>query len=215
MRLVRPSIDELRVVPSRRSAGLSIADDAPRDLSRRTPHRRSDASLTDRVLRLPSTVSAPRAEARHAPARVHSRGPEGRASASAHTAPTEVDALIGGSVPLDPSRSVLEVSHLLDGFLRAQGRGLVASRFRSWGSRRFLRRGPDPKTGAPLAFPDTRVHTPRRTPPACSRTASPRPLPSCRSPDATSTQLVRATSLEAVRSLPAPAAPVSRPPPHR
>jgi len=46
-----------------------------------------------------------------------------------------------GSVPRLPaseSRSVLVVSHHLDGFLRSKGRGLVASRCQSWGSPRFV-----------------------------------------------------------------------------
>jgi len=46
-----------------------------------------------------------------------------------------------GSVPRLPaseSRSVLVVSHHLDGFLRSKGRGLVASRCQSWGSSRFV-----------------------------------------------------------------------------
>jgi hypothetical protein len=40
------------------------------------------------------------------------------------------------------SRSVLVVSHHLDGFLRAKDRGLVASHCRSWGSPRFSKPSP-------------------------------------------------------------------------
>jgi hypothetical protein len=40
------------------------------------------------------------------------------------------------------SRSDLVVSHHLAGFLRAKDRGLVASRYRSWGSPRFLQPAP-------------------------------------------------------------------------
>jgi hypothetical protein len=43
----------------------------------------------------------------------------------------------GPTAPPVQPRSVLVVSHDLDGFLRAKDRGLVASRYRSWGSPRF------------------------------------------------------------------------------
>jgi hypothetical protein len=46
-------------------------------------------------------------------------------------------ARFGLEVPPSKSRSVLVVSHHLDGFLRCCGCGLVASRCRSWGSSRF------------------------------------------------------------------------------
>jgi hypothetical protein len=53
-------------------------------------------------------------------------------------------------VPPPPSRSVLAVSHGLDGLLHLQGRGLVASRCQSWGSPRFRadRLGPGPSRDA-------------------------------------------------------------------
>jgi hypothetical protein len=48
------------------------------------------------------------------------------------------------------SRSVLVVSHHLDGFLRAKDHGLVASRYRSWGSPRFPKPAPHgPRTRPP------------------------------------------------------------------
>jgi len=43
---------------------------------------------------------------------------------------------LGSRHPASKSRSVLVVLHHLDGFLRLRSRGLVASRCRSWGSRR-------------------------------------------------------------------------------
>jgi len=55
-------------------------------------------------------------------------------------------------VPPSKSRSVLVVSHHLDGFLRSASCGLVASRYRSWGSPRF--RAPRPvedRDGAALS----------------------------------------------------------------
>jgi hypothetical protein len=45
------------------------------------------------------------------------------------------------------SRSVLVVSHHLDGFLRAKDRGLVASHCRSWGSPRFSKPAPSALAG--------------------------------------------------------------------
>jgi len=59
------------------------------------------------------------------PARVHSRRIGLPRCTFGPTAP-----------PVQP-RSALVVSHHLDGFLRAQARGLVASRCRSWGSSAF------------------------------------------------------------------------------
>lgn len=61
------------------------------------------------------------------PRRVHSREAAG-----------EPDTLpIGSDRPRSKSRSVLVVSHHLDGFLRDSAGGLVASRCQSWGSPRF------------------------------------------------------------------------------
>jgi len=54
----------------------------------------------------------------------------------------------GLGMPLPKSRSVLVVSHHLDGFLRATARRLVASCCRPWGSSRFL-------PGRNRAFPAT------------------------------------------------------------
>jgi hypothetical protein len=62
------------------------------------------------------------------------------------------------------SRSVLVVSHHLDGFLRFMSCGLVASRCRSWGPPRF---GAGRPTGRPErrdASPQCRIRTLRRTP---------------------------------------------------
>jgi hypothetical protein len=66
------------------------------------------------------------------PSRVHSRA--GRLSTS-ETGGSEEPWADGTTRPA--SRSALVVSHHLDGFLRAKDRGLVASRYRSWGSPRF------------------------------------------------------------------------------
>jgi hypothetical protein len=54
----------------------------------------------------------------------------------------------GPGEPSPKSRSVLVVSHHLDGFLRIAIRGPVASRCRSWGSRGFRRRVADRRSGA-------------------------------------------------------------------
>jgi hypothetical protein len=48
----------------------------------------------------------------------------------------------GPTAPPVQPRSVLVVSHHLDGFLRTRSRGLVASRCRSWGSPRFTKPAP-------------------------------------------------------------------------
>jgi hypothetical protein len=81
------------------------------------------------------------------------------------------------------TRSALVVLHHLDGFLRNGACGLVASRYRSWGSWRFAH--PWPPRGRSLrrstgSVSRDAVHTPRRIPLVDSRTVSPRPLPSCR-----------------------------------
>jgi hypothetical protein len=72
------------------------------------------------------------------------------------------------------SRSVLVVSHHLDGFLRSETRGLVASRCRSWGSPRFARSGRQAcrsRPGRLVALPATRFTPPEGFP---SPTAAPR-----------------------------------------
>jgi hypothetical protein len=101
--------------------------------------------------------------------------------------PTGVAACFGAEGTTLAARSVLVVSHDLDGFLLRFARGLVASRCRSWGSPRFQRdrlAPPDPErsdeTEPIVTFPATYVRTPRRMFPSGSRTASPRPLPPCR-----------------------------------
>jgi hypothetical protein len=88
----------------------------------------------------------------------------------------------GSELPGSNSRSVLVVSHHLDGFLRVETCGLVASRCQSWGSSRFLlsvaacRRSGRGRSS----------HSPRRSYPSknsldSSCSASPRPLPPRRS----------------------------------
>jgi hypothetical protein len=105
-----------------------------------------------------------------------------------HTAerplPDGVAATVRPEVASSESCSALVVSHHLDGFLRSTAPGLLHPGARR-GSLRFttsLPRWPRPKPSprAPLVVPPSAVHTPRRTPLICSRTASPRPLPPCR-----------------------------------
>lgn len=82
-----------------------------------------------------------------------------------------------------PARSVLVVSHHLDGLPPRRLRGLVASRSRSWGSPGF-EEARDVEAREPLGrslqFP-WRGWTPRRRPRIDSRTLSPGPLPPWRS----------------------------------
>lgn len=90
------------------------------------------------------------------------------------------------------------VSHHLAGFLRhsprhrgcrartlagvcAESRRLVASCCQSWGSPRFWLVAPVSRSHHRRP---RRIPTPRRIPPILSRTVSPRPVPSCRSPAA-------------------------------
>jgi hypothetical protein len=80
------------------------------------------------------------------------------------------------------------VSHHLDGFLRAEVCGLVASRCRSWGSPRFAEtRSPGSpllatrgwsalRAGVSTGLAPRDAMTLRRVPPVHSRTASPRPV---------------------------------------
>jgi len=64
--------------------------------------------------------------------------PPSTCSSRVHSGRRPLRALdLGSRRPASKSRSVLVVSHHLDGFLRARSRGLVASRCRSWGSLRF------------------------------------------------------------------------------
>jgi len=83
------------------------------------------------------------------------------------------------------TRSVLVVSHHLDGLLRARSSGLVASRYRKGfaafphraaACRPAFRRRPA-RIRTVTAFSRCALHTPRRSPPNCSRSASLRPLP--------------------------------------
>jgi len=110
-----------------------------------------------------------------APDRVHSR--------------SALPPSFGPTVPPARSRSVLVVSHHLDGLLHCLIPGLVASRSRPWGPPRFQRR---PSflvmlalTGMGLAGttwrePRDALHTLQRFPLPGSRILSPGPLPSCR-----------------------------------
>lgn len=97
------------------------------------------------------------------------------------------------------SRSVLEVSHLFDGFLHQRGRGFVAPRSRSWGSSRFRLHLPTPKSGGRCLLSRDAVHTLQRFSLMNSRTASPQPLPpwgSCH-PTCTDTQGYRRGTIQA------------------
>jgi len=102
------------------------------------------------------------------PRRVHSRP----------TFPSGFGSELAGS----DSRSALVVSHHLDGFLRVETCGLVASRCRSWGSSRFLASiAAGRRSGRGRSS-----HSPRRSYPSknsldSSCSASPRPLPPRRS----------------------------------
>jgi hypothetical protein len=90
-----------------------------------------------------------------------------------------------------PTCSVLVVSHHRNGFLRTRGLGSIAPRSRM----RFAAFLEDRPARQPVAeatictdgdmspFPASAVHTLRRIPLACSRTASLQPLPSCRCDD--------------------------------
>jgi hypothetical protein len=88
----------------------------------------------------------------------------------------------GQVLPGTRSRSASAVSHRLDGLLHPTVAGLfrpaTGQRFTAFPAWRDCSR---PKTEAShAAFPAMRHHTPRRIPLVSSRTASPRPLPSCR-----------------------------------
>jgi len=112
-----------------------------------------------------------------------------------HSSSCVATAASASSQPDSKSRSDLVVSHHFAGFLRrsprhrgccvaapksacAESRGLVASRCQSWGSPRFWS-SRSLVAQIPIAFPAT-LPTPRRLPPALSRTMSPWPLPSWR-----------------------------------
>jgi len=103
----------------------------------------------------------------------------------ARSLPADVSADIRPAAAKQPTRSAPVVSHHFDGFLRAEASSLLhpeAGR----GSLRF--RVPCPsmadRSRRPVGLGSlsrNAVHTLRRIPLASSRTASPRPLPSCRS----------------------------------
>jgi len=128
----------------------------------------------------------------------------------------------GVPAPTGPSCSALVVSRHLDGLLRVHVLEPVTARYRtgfavfpeappdvpSCGSRRNGR-GP---IGTMAPFPDSAVHTLRRIPLASSRSASLRPLPSCRCHACS--VLGCEHPFPKHRSAPFPEAPVSRPP-HR
>jgi hypothetical protein len=87
-------------------------------------------------------------------------------------------------LPRPPIRSILVVSHHLDGLTRTTGLGFVAPRSQP-GFAAFhavpSRAPAKASTSRQRNDPRSAVHTLRRIPLASSRTASPRPLPSCRS----------------------------------
>jgi hypothetical protein len=104
---------------------------------------------------------------------------------ASESAPTDIAGGFVAEGATLAARSVLVVSHHLDGFLLRSARGLVASRCRSWGSPRFglrsaLVASEDARSSRSLPSPRRSIRTPRRMFPADSRTASPRPLPPCR-----------------------------------
>jgi len=89
----------------------------------------------------------------------------------------------GQTMPTVRSRSALVVSHHLDGLLHPAVAGLL----RPATGQRFIafhaaldQDSSEDSTCARCALPATQLHTPRRIPLVDSRTASPRPLPSCR-----------------------------------
>jgi hypothetical protein len=103
-----------------------------------------------------------------------------------HSAASRLPVLrFGSGLPASTSRSVLVVSHHLDGLLRFESRGFVAPRCQSWDSSRFPSHRPPflpafwaDGTGLDGSEdPRDAVHTPRRSPLDRSRTASPQPLP--------------------------------------
>jgi hypothetical protein len=123
--------------------------------------------------RLRSSCSAPaakrRAEARRpaATSRGIRRGHPSVDIAPMRPLPPDVAARLRapGSHP-GASRSALVVSHHLGGLLRIEGRGLVASRCRPWGSPRF--RTPCPpgrsRTERRVPFPATQNRPPKNSP---------------------------------------------------
>jgi len=104
---------------------------------------------------------------------------------SARKLPDDVAAAIRPAVATQPTRSALVVSHHFGSFLRAKASSLLhpeAGR----GSLRFQVSRPSmaDRSRRPVGLGSlsrNAFHTPRRIPLVCSRTASPRPLPSCRS----------------------------------
>ena len=118
---IAPEHPELRLD---RAAGARCSGPLPRG----KPRRRGPAE--ERPPRSPAPsgfFEARSAPPSTSPRRVHSREAAG-----------EPDTLpIGSDRPRSKSRSVLVVSHHLDGFLRDSAGGLVASRCQSWGSPRF------------------------------------------------------------------------------
>lgn len=106
---------------------------------------------------------------------------------AARPLPGGVAATIRPAAATQPTRSALVVSHHFDGLLRAEASSLLhpeAGR----GSLRFQVPRPTMADRSRRlvglgSLPRNAVHTLRRIPPVSSRTASPRPLPSCRSDD--------------------------------
>jgi hypothetical protein len=96
--------------------------------------------------------------------------------------PLQAAMAFGPRVPHLDSCSARVVSHHLDGLLRTGACGLVASRFRPWGSPRFVPACPAPpkRRWGPARSSPQRGHTLQRVPLVSSRTASLQPLPPCR-----------------------------------
>jgi len=135
--------------PSSASGSLPLSFEASAQLpgpSRCTdPSRSSDrATKTLPLLGFVTVIAPPPTH----PPRVHSQEPELPRTPFGPTAP-----------PVQP-RSARVVSHHLGGFLRAKDRGLVASRYRSWGSSRFSK----PSPSAPLDRTACAARRPARRP---------------------------------------------------
>lgn len=102
--------------------------------------RSRDHTLTDRRLRSPlHRLRAHRPKPPH-PLLASTPGALASRRAGARLAPTAAGTPFDGPDATGPVCSALGVSLPLDGFLRVKVSGLVASRFRSWGSSRFPRR---------------------------------------------------------------------------
>jgi len=97
--------------------------------------------------------------------------------------PDDIAATVRPVAAKRPTRSVLVVSHHLDGLLRAPGLEFIASRnrigFAAFPELATTRADRSRRPMATVPLSRNAVHTLRRIPLASSRTASLRPLPSC------------------------------------